>query len=82
LLRNYCGIGVNDDIETRRRKIETQIFGLDRRFEPSLPYLNVLLGVSDSAAAIAHVDPQIKRRRTIDAIKQIVLQESISSQSS
>jgi class 3 adenylate cyclase/tetratricopeptide (TPR) repeat protein len=77
LFRSYFGLTAAENIENRHRKIESQIAALDTGLKPTIPYLSLLLGLSEAAAEIAHVSPQIKRRRTIDAIKQIILRESL-----
>jgi predicted ATPase len=43
-----------------------------------LPYLFGLLGIVEDPDPLAQMDPQIKRQRTLDAIKRIVLRESLN----
>jgi predicted ATPase len=45
-----------------------------------LPYLLALLGLQDAPDLLAQMDPQVKRQRTLDAIKRIVLRESLKQQ--
>jgi predicted ATPase len=45
--------------------------------QDTLPYLFGLLGIVEGADPIAHMDPQIKKQRTLDAIKRIVVRESL-----
>ncbi len=43
----------------------------------TLPYLSGLLSTVEGADPLAQMDPQIKRQRTLEAIKRIVLKESL-----
>ncbi|NPT55438.1 hypothetical protein, partial [Paraburkholderia elongata] len=49
---------------------------LERSFEDLVPYLLYLLGIGERGAALAEMDPQIRRDRTIDAIIQLLTRES------
>ena len=51
---------------------------LDRALEDSLPYLFALLGVEETAGALAEMDGQVRQRRTLEAIKRILLRESLN----
>ncbi|MBV8361366.1 MAG: AAA family ATPase [Deltaproteobacteria bacterium] len=61
-----------------REKVTSKVMALDRRLEDILPYLFGLLGIQDSADPLVQMDPQIKRRRTLDAIKRVLLRESLN----
>jgi class 3 adenylate cyclase len=78
LLYRYFGIEDADDKAERRAKIETRISALDPALNDTLPLLYTLMGLHESADPIAQMDPQIKRRRILDAIKRIVLRESLN----
>lgn len=78
LLSNYFGIALNDDERTRREKVAGRITILDRSLENALPYLFSLLGITEGDDPLAQMDGQIKKRRTLDGIKQILLRESIN----
>jgi class 3 adenylate cyclase len=78
LLRRYFGIQDADDTATRRDKVRTALIALDAALGDTLPYLYGLLGIVEGADPIAQMDPQVKRRRTLDAIKRIVLRESLN----
>ena len=43
-----------------------------------MPYLFSLLGIVEGDDPLAQMDGQIKRRRTLDAIKRILLRESLN----
>ena len=60
-----------------RDKVSSRVVALDRRLEDTLPYLFGLLGIQDSSDPLAQMDPQVKRRRTLDAIKRVLLRESL-----
>ena len=51
---------------------------LDRSLEDTLPYLFGLLGIVEGEDPLAQMDGQIRRRRTLDAIKRILLRESLN----
>jgi predicted ATPase len=78
LLRRYFCIGDADDAATRRDKVRVALTALDAALDDTLPYLYGLLGIVEGADLLAQMDPQIKRQRTLDAIKRIVLRESLN----
>jgi class 3 adenylate cyclase/tetratricopeptide (TPR) repeat protein len=78
LLRTYFKIAAEDDERARREKIAGKIVMLDRVLEDTLPYLFGLFGVIEGDDPLAGLDPQTKRRRTLEAIKRILVRESLS----
>ena len=78
LLRNYFKIANEDDERTRREKVNGKVLTLDRALEDAIPYLFSLLGVVESDDPLAQMDAQVKKRRTLDAIKRILLRESLN----
>ena len=78
LLRDYFAIADTDDAATRREKIRAALAALDPALQDTLPYLHGLLGIVEGPDPLAQMDPQVKRRRTLDAIKRIVLRESLN----
>jgi len=78
LLRNYFRIASEDDERTRREKVTGRVVALDRSLEDTLPYLFSLLGIVEGDDPLAQMDGQVKRRRTLDAIKRILLRESLN----
>jgi hypothetical protein len=79
LLRNYFRIANEDDERTRREKVAGKIAILDRSLEDTLPYLFSLLGiVDDNKDPLSQMDGQVKKRRTLEAIKRILLRESLN----
>jgi predicted ATPase len=78
LLRNYFRIASEDDERTRREKVTGRVLALDRSLEDTLPYLFALLGIVEGVDPLAQMDGQIKKRRTLDAIKRTILRESLN----
>jgi predicted ATPase len=78
LLRNYFEIAPADDERKRREKVAGKIAMLDRSLEDNLPYLFSLLGIVEGDDPLAQTDGQVRRRRTLEAVKRILLRESLS----
>ena len=78
LLREYFEIGSDDDERKRRERILGKVLGLDRTLEDTLPYFYSLYGIAENADPLARMDPQIKRRRTLEAIKRMLFRESLN----
>ncbi|ANG64666.1 hypothetical protein A8C75_20750 [Marinobacterium aestuarii] len=77
LLKNYLQIGPKDDERQRREKITGKVLTLDRSLEGSLPYLFYLLGVAEADSALRQMDGQVRRQRTFEAIRQLLVHESL-----
>ena len=54
------------------------MLALDRALEDTLPYLFALLGIIEGDDPLARLDAQVRKRRTLDAIKRILLRESLN----
>jgi len=78
LLHGYFEIEAGDDSRKRREKVAGKITILDRSLEDTLPYLFGLLGIVEGDDPLAQMDGQIKKRRTLEAIKRILLRESLN----
>jgi class 3 adenylate cyclase/predicted ATPase len=78
LLREYFRILPEDDARTRREKVAGKIVILDRTLEDTLPYLYALLGIVEGDDPLGRMDAQIRRRRTHEAIKRMLLRESLN----
>ncbi len=78
LLHSYFKIVGEDDQRTRREKVAGKLTMLDRTFEDTLPYLFTLLGIIEGEDPLAGMGPQSRKRRTLDAIKRILLRESLN----
>jgi len=78
LLHNYFKITGDDDERSRRAKIIGAVLALDRALEDTLPFLFALLGIAEGDDPLAQMDGQVKKRRTLDAIKRLLLRESLN----
>ena len=59
-------------------KLTGKLLTLDRALEDSLPYLFHLLAVTEPGSALAQMNPQIRRQRTFEAIKRLLVRESLA----
>jgi class 3 adenylate cyclase/tetratricopeptide (TPR) repeat protein len=78
LLRDYFRINATDDLRIRREKVTGRILALDRGLEDTLRYLFALLGSNEGDDSLAQMDAQMRRRRTHESIKRILLRESLN----
>jgi len=78
LLHGYFRIAGEDDERTRREKVAGKITILERSLEDTLPYLFNLLSIVESGDPLAQMDGQLRKRRTLEAIKRILLRESLN----
>ena len=76
LLKRYCEIQLQDEDRTRRQKVIGKVLELDRSLEDTLPYLFALLGIAEQPSPLQQMDPQLRRRRTFDALNKLFLRES------
>ncbi len=78
LLKNYFQINPQDDERRIGEKVAGKVLMLDRSLEDTLPYLFALLSVSEPNSSLQQMDPQIRRKRTLEAIKRLLVRESIN----
>jgi class 3 adenylate cyclase/predicted ATPase len=78
LLNGYFGIDANDDGRRRREKVNGRIVTLDPALEDTRPYLFALLALVEGDDPLAQMNPQNRRRRTMDALKRVLLRESLN----
>ncbi|MGZ6240996.1 MAG: adenylate/guanylate cyclase domain-containing protein [Candidatus Binataceae bacterium] len=78
LLHGYLKIAGEDDQRARRAKVTGNVLTLDRALEDALPYLFALLGLVEGDDPLTQMDGQLRKRRTLEAIKRILLRESIN----
>ena len=76
LLKAYCGIAERDDQRAIREKVIGKLLALDRGFEVALPAFLTLLDLPVDDRAWQALDPAGRRRRTLDALKRLLLRES------
>jgi class 3 adenylate cyclase len=78
LLRDYFRINTTDDLRIRREKVTGRVLALDRGLEDTLPYLFALLGSNEGDDPLVEMDAQMRRRRTHESIKRLLLRESLN----
>ena len=78
LLKHYFQFSPQDSDRRRREQVTGKVLTLDRHLEDTLPYISALVGVAEAAAALAQSDPQVRRRRTFEAITRLLLRESLN----
>ena len=79
LLHGYFKIADEDDnVRSGARRSRGNVLTLDRTLDDALPYLFALLGLVEGDDPLAQMDGQIKKRRMLDAIKRILLRESMN----
>jgi predicted ATPase len=77
LLKTYFGIENEDAEAIRRAKINDKILSLDAGLHEVLPHMQRMLEVTVAGDPTAEMDPRIRRQRTHDAIKRILVRESV-----
>jgi hypothetical protein len=78
LLQGYFKIASGDDERARREKVAGRLAMLDPSLEDTRPYLFSLLGIVEGGGPLAQMDGQLRKRRTLEAIKRILLRESLN----
>ncbi len=78
MLHGYFGIEANDNSRKRREKVAGRLSILDRALEDAQPYLFGLLGIVDGDDPLLQMDERLRTRRTLEAIKRILLRESLN----
>jgi class 3 adenylate cyclase len=77
LLHGYFGIENEDDPASRRNKVGAKLTLLDPALGEVALYLLGLLGIQEDPDPLAQMDAAIRRQRTLEAIKRIVLREAL-----
>jgi predicted ATPase len=78
LLHGYFEIAKENDSRQRGQKILGKLLELDRALEDTVPYLYALLDIVEGDDPRAQTDGQIKKQRTLEAIKRILLRASLN----
>jgi class 3 adenylate cyclase/tetratricopeptide (TPR) repeat protein len=73
LLKAYCH---RDDLRTVRAKVTRQLLALDEHLQDTVPAVLALLEALPAESPFLQLDPLQRRRRTLEALKRILLRES------
>jgi predicted ATPase len=65
-----------DDHREIREKVTGKLLTLDEALKPTLPALFALLDIPVEDSQWQALDPQQRRRRTLDGVKRLLLRES------
>jgi tetratricopeptide (TPR) repeat protein len=76
LLTAYCHIEDRDDLRTVRAKITGQLLTLDDALQDTVPAVLALFEALPTDSPFLSLDPLQRRRRTLEALKRVLLRES------
>jgi class 3 adenylate cyclase/tetratricopeptide (TPR) repeat protein len=76
LLKSYCRIESGDDARRIREKLAGKLLALDPGLIEWLSPLLALLGVETGDVAWDALDPSLRRHRTLEAIRRLLLREA------
>jgi class 3 adenylate cyclase/tetratricopeptide (TPR) repeat protein len=76
LLKGYFKVQGQDDHREIREKVTGKLLTLDRVLEPTLPAFLSLLDVPVEDREWEMLDPGLRRQRTLEAVKRLLLRES------
>jgi class 3 adenylate cyclase/tetratricopeptide (TPR) repeat protein len=76
LLKAYCHIEDRDDLRTVRAKVTGQILTLDDTLQDTVPAVLALFEAVPDDNPFLSLDPLQRRRRTLEALKRVLLRES------
>jgi class 3 adenylate cyclase/predicted ATPase len=76
LLKRYVHVEDGDEPRTIQAKVTGQILTLDETLQDTIPSLLSLLDTLPEDSPFRELDPQQRRRQTLDALKKILLRES------
>src|SRR5215813_14840160 len=76
LLKRYAHVEDRDDIRTIRAKVTGQVLTLDDALQETIPALLWLLDTLPDDHPFLTLDPLQRRRRTLDALKRLLIRES------
>ena len=76
LLEAYCHIEDRDDLRTVRAKVTGHLLTLDAALQDAVPAVLALFEVLPTDSPFLSLDPLQRRRRTLEALKRVLLRES------
>jgi class 3 adenylate cyclase/predicted ATPase len=77
LLRRYAHVEDADDPRTVHAKVTGQVLTLDKALQETIPALLWLLDVLPDDSPFRTLDPPQRRQRTLQALKRVLLRESL-----
>jgi class 3 adenylate cyclase/tetratricopeptide (TPR) repeat protein len=76
LLKAYCHLEDRDDLRTLRAKLTGQLLTLDEALQDTVPAVLALFEALPADSPFLQLDPLQRRRRTLEALKRVLLRES------
>jgi class 3 adenylate cyclase/tetratricopeptide (TPR) repeat protein len=76
LLKAYFQIEAGDEARKIREKVTDKLLSLDEALKSALPAFLALLDLPVDDATWQELDPSLRRQRTLDAVKRLMLRES------
>ena len=76
LLKAYCHLEDRDDLRTVRAKVTGQVLTLDEVLQDTVPAVLALFEALPADSPFLQLDPLQRRRRTLEALKRVLLRES------
>jgi class 3 adenylate cyclase/tetratricopeptide (TPR) repeat protein/energy-coupling factor transporter ATP-binding protein EcfA2 len=76
ILRRYFEIKEGDRVFVVKKKVEEKILQLDERLKSNLPPIQELLSLKVEDSAYLQLEPQQKRQRCFEAIRDLLVRES------
>jgi class 3 adenylate cyclase/tetratricopeptide (TPR) repeat protein len=76
IIKSYFEIEEGDKEFIIRKKIKEKAFGLDEKLEHTIPSFQELLSLKVDDEEYSKLDPQVKRERTFEAIRNLLIRES------
>jgi AAA ATPase-like protein/adenylate/guanylate cyclase family protein len=73
LLKRYCHVEERDALPTIRAKVTGQILTLDEALQATIPALLALLDALPADSPFLTLDPPLRRQRTLDGLKRLLL---------
>jgi class 3 adenylate cyclase/tetratricopeptide (TPR) repeat protein len=76
LVKAYCHVEDRDDLRTVRAKVTGQVLTLDEALQDTVPAVLALFEALSADSPFLQLDPLQRRRRTMEALKRVLLRES------
>jgi predicted ATPase/class 3 adenylate cyclase len=77
LLKRYMHVEDGDEPRTTRAKVTGHLLTLDEALQEAIPALSALLEALPADSPFLRLDPPQRRHRTLAALKQVLLRESL-----